>query len=83
MTFKLAKVTKTSINISIINNVHLSCIHQSPEHSHDTYYLNTIFYTHVEHNLHKVLYEHTHTHTEQLSLLGGSVKQVCTSECPL
>ena len=36
------------------NNVHLSCAHQCPEHSHIN--LNTIFYTHIEHSPTKTIY---------------------------
>ena len=50
------------------NNVHLSCAHQRPEHSHDTYQPKyDIIYTcraqSYQNNLHKVLYRKTNTHT--------------------
>ena len=49
------------------NNVHLSCAHQRPERSHDTYERKfDILYTRraqsYQNNLHKVLYRKTNTH---------------------
>ena len=51
---KIMKCDSTMNNNN--NNVNLSCAHQRPERSHDTYInLNMIFYTHVEHSSTKTI----------------------------